>query len=325
MPLTTRLTKRFALRHPIVLAPMDYVADVTLATAVARAGGLGLLGGGYGDREWLVQQFKELDAAGHPRMGCGFITWSMARQPELLDMVLERKPEAVFLSFADPAPFADRIKASGASLICQVGSVEHARRALDVGADVLAAQGTEAGGHGLVSRATFSLVPEVVDLVSSRGSDAMVLASGGVADGRGLAAALALGADGVVVGTRFWASAEAAVPPAAQRASLPLSGDDTIRQHVFDLVRAKDWPAGYTGRVIANDFVTSWHGREDELRGDLDTMTQRYRTALEEDDYDIANVTVGESIGLVHRVQLVDEIVTSMVNEAVSSLQGALA
>lgn len=324
MALTTRLTERFALRHPIVLAPMDYVSDATLATAVADAGGLGLLGGGYGDRDWLLRQFKELDALGHPRLGCGFITWSMAQQPELLDPVLEREPEAVFLSFADPEPFAEKIKAAGAQLIVQVGSVEHARRALDVGADVLAAQGTEAGGHGLMTRATFSLVPEIVDLVATRGNDALVLASGGVADGRGLAAAMALGADGVVVGTRFWASAEAAVSPAAQQATLALSGDDTIRQHVFDLVRHKDWPAEYSGRVVNNDFISRWHGHEADVIADLTAMTAQYQTALAEDDYTVANMTVGESIGLVRVVQTAEEIITGMIEQATASLRHAL-
>lgn len=324
MALTTRLTERFALRHPIVLAPMDHVSDATLAAAVTDAGGLGLLGGGYGDRDWLLQQFKELDATGHPRLGCGFITWSMAQQPELLELVLERGPEAVFLSFADPEPFAAKIKDAGAQLIVQVGTVAHARHALGVGADVLAAQGTEAGGHGLLTRATFSLVPEIVDLVAERGSDALVLASGGVADGRGLAAALALGADGVVVGTRFWASAEAAISPAAQQATLDLSGDDTVRQHIFDLVRNKDWPAEYTGRVVNNEFISRWHGREADVVAELAARTAQYQTALAEDDYTVANMTVGESIGLVRVVQTAEEIITGMVEQATASLRDVL-
>ena len=123
-------------------------------------------------------------------------------------------------------------------------------------------------------------------------------------------------ADGVVVGTRFWASAEAAVSPAAQQATLALSGDDTIRQHVFDLVRHKDWPAEYSGRVVNNDFISRWHGHEADVIADLTAMTAQYQTALAEDDYTVANMTVGESIGLVRVVQTAEEIITGMIEQA---------
>ena len=100
MPITTRLTERLGVRHPIMLAPMDVVADGRLAAAVSRAGGFGIIGGGYGDEAWLT---REMDAAGDARVGVGFITWSMARQPRLLDLVLERRPPAVMLSFGEIA------------------------------------------------------------------------------------------------------------------------------------------------------------------------------------------------------------------------------
>ena len=202
MPITTRLTERLGVRHPIMLAPMDIVADGRLAAAVSRAGGFGIIGGGYGDAAWLA---REMDAAGDARVGVGFITWSMARQPRLLDLVLERRPPAVMLSFGEVQPHADRIKAAGALLICQVQTLEQARQAVAQGADVLVAQGAEAGGHG-ISRGTFPLVPAVVDVAG----DIPVAAAGGIADGRGVAAALMLGADGVLMGSRFYASQEAA-------------------------------------------------------------------------------------------------------------------
>ena len=140
-----------------------------------------------------------------PVLGVGFITWSMARRPKLLDMVLERRPPAVMLSFGDVRPHADKIKSVGSLLICQVQTLEQAKDAVANGADVLVAQGAEAGGHG-ISRSTFPFVPAVVD----DAPDTPVAAAGGIADGRGLAAALMLGADGVLVGTRFYASHEAA-------------------------------------------------------------------------------------------------------------------
>src|SRR6187397_1834628 len=154
MPILTRLTERLGVTHPIMLAPMDLVADGKLAATVSRAGGFGIIGGGYGDEAWLT---RELDAAGDARVGVGFITWSMAKNPRLLDIALERKPAAIMLSFGDVKPHVDKIKRAGALLICQIQTVEQARDAIANGADVLIAQGAEARGHGH-ARGTFALV-----------------------------------------------------------------------------------------------------------------------------------------------------------------------
>jgi nitronate monooxygenase len=134
----------------------DQVGEVL---RLSSAGGLGMIGGGYGDQEWLARQFA---LAGDARVGCGFITWSLARQPRLLDLALAHEPAAVMLSFGDPGPFAGAITAAGAGLMCQVQNRDQAARALDAGCDVLVAQGQEAGWHGLGPRGTMSLVPELV-------------------------------------------------------------------------------------------------------------------------------------------------------------------
>src|SRR5689334_1801180 len=186
MRLRTRLTERFELEHPIISAPMGMTAGGRLAAAVSNAGGLGLIGGGYGDESWLEREFA---AAGNARVGCGFITWSLAKRPELLDLVLARLPAAVMLSFGSPLVFGKQIKAAGTKLICQIQNIEHARAAVDVGADVIVAQGSEAGGHGLL-RSTFTLVPEVADYLAKVAPATVLVAAGGIADGRGLAAAL---------------------------------------------------------------------------------------------------------------------------------------
>src|SRR5947209_1631633 len=219
--ISTRLTELLKLQHPILLAPMAYVAGGKLAAAVSKAGGFGIIGGGYGEGPWMM---RELDAAGGARVGVGFITWSMAKNPRLLDLALERKPPAIMLSFGDVKPHVDQIKRAGALMICQIQTVEQAKDAVANGADVLVAQGAEAGGHGM-ARGTFGLVPAVVD--AARGVP--VAAAGGVADGRGLAAALMLGADGVLVGTRFYATLEAAIHHAAKERVIATSGDETIR------------------------------------------------------------------------------------------------
>ncbi|EUA67249.1 nitronate monooxygenase family protein [Mycobacteroides abscessus subsp. bolletii 1513] len=160
--MNTRLTDRFGIEHPVVLAPMDDVADARLASAVSAAGGLGLLGGGYADADWVRQQFDQVSAA----VGCGFITWTLKGNEHVLEHALARGPAALFLSFGDPAPYAPRIRAAAVPLICQVHNIGQAARAIEVGADVIVAQGGEAGGHGEGLRSTFTLVPEVVDLVA---------------------------------------------------------------------------------------------------------------------------------------------------------------
>lgn len=192
--MTTRLTRALKLRCPIVSAPMAFAAGGALAAAVTRAGGLGLIGGGYGDAAWIEQQFAAADGE---RVGIGFITWSLARQPSLLSAALAHRPAAVMLSFGDPRPFVPEIRAAGATLICQCQDLSHVRDAIEAGADVVVAQGSEAGGHG-AARGTFSFVPEVADELAARAPDTLLLAAGGVGDGRSLAAALMLGADGVL-------------------------------------------------------------------------------------------------------------------------------
>ena len=321
MRIATRLTDRLKLLHPVISAPMGFAAGGELASAVGAAGALGLIGGGYGDGDWLAREF---DRAGDQSVGCGFITWSLARNPHLLDQVLERSPKAVFLSFGDPAPFAPSIRAAGIPLICQVQSLDDTRRALDVGAEIIVAQGAEAGGHG-ESRATFTFVPEVADLVRRQAPDALVCAAGGIADGRGLAAALMLGADGVVMGSRFWASSEALVHPNLHRAALGATGDDTIRTTVMDIARRLDWPSRFTLRVRKNPFTDAWHGSEPQLHADIEVQSGRYRDAWESGDQDVAAVMIGEVAGLINAIEPAGEILLRTVSEAIALLRGAVA
>ena len=125
---------------------MAGISGGRLAAAVTAAGGLGLIGGGYGDADWLRRESEQADGA---RAGYGFITWSLARNPELLDDTLAHRPATIMLSFGDLQPFADRVHAAGVPLIAQAQNLDHARQALDAGADIIVAQGGEAGGHGM--------------------------------------------------------------------------------------------------------------------------------------------------------------------------------
>ena len=308
MTIATRLTALLRIRHPILLAPMDVVADGRLAATVSRAGGFGIIGGGYGDEAWLT---RELDAAGDARVGIGFITWSMARKPRLLDLALERRPAAIMLSFGDVGPHAETIKRAGALLICQVQTLAQASNAAACGADILVAQGAEGGGHG-IGRSTFPFVPAVADAVP----EIPVVAAGGIADGRGLAAALMLGADGVLMGTRFYASTEAAGSSAAKERIVAAGGDHTIRSILFDIVRRNVWPAPYTGRVLRNAFSERWRGRETELMQHQEAEGARYDTARAADDYDTAALIAGKSVDLITDIAPAAEIVARVVAQA---------
>jgi nitronate monooxygenase len=311
MSISTSITKLLGIPHPILLAPMDLVADARLTVAVTAAGGFGTLGGGYGDEQWLTRELDLLDQS-HARFGVGFITWSMAKQLRLLDLALEHKPTAVVLSFGDPLPFVDRIKRSGAILICQIQTIALAKEAAAAGADVLIAQGTEAGGHG-ISRGLVSLLPEVVDAI---GTGIPVLAAGGIADGRGMAAALMLGASGVVMGTRFYATQEAAGAQAAKDRIRDATGDDTLRSIVFDISRRNVWPAPFTGRCLRNVHLDRWFGREVELLRHQDEEATRFAAARRDNDFDVAAVIAGESSGLVRDICSAREVVERVMREA---------
>ena len=194
---------------------------------MSQAGGLGLLGGGYGDGEWLGVDYNA----------------------QLLDSVLRHQPAAIMLSFGDPGPFAPAIRAAGARLICQVQTVAQALEASEAGADVIIGQGTEAGGHGQ-SEPLLTLLPRVVDACSGT----PVVAAGVIADGRGLAAAMMLGAEGVLMGTRFYASQEADGHPEAKRRIVAAEAGQTVRSIVFDLSRRNRWRAA-SGCLSARNAI----------------------------------------------------------------------
>jgi nitronate monooxygenase len=317
MPISTPLTARLGIRHPILSAPMDVIAGARLTKAVSTAGGFGILGGGYGDRAWLEQETARLADVSDP-FGIGFITWSLAKQPALLDIALEASPRAIMLSFGDPRPFAPRIKSSGALLICQVQDEAMARQALDAGADILIAQGTEAGGHG-ASRTTIDIVPAIVDLAAGQ---VPVAAAGGIGDGRGLAAMMMLGASGVLLGTRFYASQECDGAEEAKRRIGAATSGNSIRGIIFDLSRNNVWPAPFTGRCLINEHARRWMGREVELMQNVKAVAAEYAAARAAGNFDIAAVIAGEAVGLIHDIPPAVEIVDRIVTEAEQILNG---
>ena len=320
--LPTAITRLLGIDHPVLLAPMGGVAGGALAGAVSAAGGLGLIGAGYADPalgfgsdRWIRGEFAR---AGNRAVGIGFITWALDRRPGALDVALEMRPRAVMLSFGDIAPFAAKILDAGAILICQVQTLKAAREAAAKGAQIVVAQGTEAGGHG-ADRATLPLVPAVVDAVSP----VPVAAAGGIADGRGLAAALTLGAGAALIGTRFWATPEA-LGHANQKALIERSGgDDTLRTRVFDTARGIVWPEPWTGRAIRNAFSGTWHGRDDALRAEGPAMRERFFAAQREGDTDMAVTFAGEGLDLIADRPPAGALVERMVADAVDAILAA--
>jgi nitronate monooxygenase len=308
----TRFTRRFGLTVPIVLAPMAGASGGALAMAVSNAGGFGFVGGGYGDPEWTRRELGLCDA---DRVGCGFVTWAIAVDDRAFSIALERKPRAMFLSFGDPRSFAARAHAQGIPVFCQIQELAQLPQAIEAGAEVIVAQGSEAGGHGLDRRSVMCLVPEVRDWLDVHAPQVLLLAAGGVADERGLAASLALGADGAVVGTRFWATVESLAAPAAKAFALGLDGDSTCRSGIFDILRRKNWPQGYSFRAHRNPMHRRWEGREAALAAAPELARAEFDAATLAGDYECAHITVGECIGLIktapHAAALVDQFAWS--------------
>ncbi|MEV6303019.1 nitronate monooxygenase [Actinoplanes sp. NPDC051861] len=316
MNLSTSFTRLLGLRHPIALAPMGGSAGGALAAAVSGAGGLGLLGAGYGDREWLDRELPIVAAGTDRPWGAGFLSW--AAGGDAVQRVLDAGARAVMFSFGDPGGFAERVRAAGATLIVQVTGLEEARRAVDVGADVIVAQGTEAGGHGaLHGRSVLSFVPVVVDLAKP----APVLAAGGIADGRGVAAALALGAAGALIGTRFLATTESLADAATVRAIVGGRSEETERNRILDIARGSNWPAAYSARTLGHPWLDRWRGREEELAAD-ESARREYQDDVARGAIPALPVWAGEGVDLISDVPSAGELVGRLVSETREALGG---
>jgi nitronate monooxygenase len=194
--------------------------------------------------------------------------------------------------------------------------MKYLREAVDAGADIVVAEGCEAGGHS-GHRGLFTLVPEAADHLAKHAPDTPLVAAGGVGDGRGLAAALMLGADGVLVGTRFIASVESEAPQGFRRAIIDADGDCTTKSNSVDIVRKRHWPnPEFVVRVLRNDFVARWHGREHELESAIDVEHERFGSAFEAGDADRSGVLMGEVCGIVRDAPPAAKIVEDMVAQA---------
>lgn len=223
----------------------------------------------------------------------------------------------LLFSFADPSPWLPRAKESGALTVCQVQTPDAARRAVAAGADVLVAQGNEAGGH----TGTMHLLPFLVHLVEEF-PDIPVIAAGGIATGRSLAAVLSAGAEGAWMGTAFVAAQEnTEVPDIHKTLLVQNDGSATVYTEVMDIIHTRlrntpSWPQGIAARVHNNPFIQTWHGRENELRACLDEILPTYAAAMQRGDREIVPVLFGQSATFVHAVRPAADILRSICEEA---------
>lgn len=324
----TALCERLGIELPIIQAPMGGAAGPALAAAVSNAGGLGMLAPWRADPAGLRQQIRQTRALTSRPFGVNLVL--AFPQEERLDICLEEGVTIVSSFWGDPAAFTARAHAGGATTVFHtVAGAEEARRAVDCGVDVVVAQGWEAGGHVRGSVATLPLVPAVVDAV---GPATPVVAAGGIADGRGLAAVLCLGAAGAWIGTRFLASEEAAVHPRYRERVLEARETGTVHTGIFDI----GWPDA-PHRVLRNSTVTAWEeaGRPPPGsrpgEGDVVAVSasrgpiERYRSYTPapdaSGDIDALSLWAGQGVGLVNWAQPAGDIVRQIANEARATLR----
>lgn len=292
-------------------------AGPALAAAVSEAGGLGGLAGIVADgTEGSRGRIRALRALTSKPFSVNLWVHVLGAAPGLFEVCLEERVPSITLSFGDPTPYVAKAHAAGVRVLCQVQTVAGAQQAAAAGVDAIIAQGGEAGGHtGTV--ATMALVPQAVDAAAG----IPVLAAGGIADGRGLVAALALGAQGVIMGTRFVAASEATPPaPRHQETIIGASADDTAFTDVFDIIDQIQWPQGIHGRTVRTPFVDEWHGREEELRAARDAIMAEAPAG--EVPLRAHSAYAGQSAGLIRDVKPAAQIIADVMREAEAVLAG---
>lgn len=301
--LRTWLTDHFRLTVPLVAAPMVGAGDARLAAAVSAAGGLGMFGvAPTSTPEWIAEQAAVAGAGGRS-YGIGLMAWALTDAQ--LDAVIEARPALVSVSFGDYAGPVRRLRTAGITVAVQAGTTAEAVEAAETGADIVVARGGEGGGHGRAEVATLPLLQGVLDAV-----DVPVLAAGGIATARGLAAVLAAGAQGAWVGTAFLGCAESALPEGARQRVVTAGETGTAYGRVFDVAQRLGWPPEFGGRALRNPYFDRWQGREEELAAD-DAASAELAAARQAGDYDTAYVYAGQAVGLVEGERTAADVVSA--------------
>jgi nitronate monooxygenase len=312
----TPLTRWFDLTTPIIGAPMAGVSGGALARAVSLGGGLGMIGvSGAATADFVTKQCA-IAAEDDVSFGVGLMVWVLDDRPDLLSATIAAEPALVSVSFGDPAPYVGPLHDAGIAVAAQVNTTADIRRAEAAAVDVIVVQGTEAGGH-TGQRSMLPLLQEAVTL-----TDRPVVAAGGIATGRGMAAALVAGAAGVWIGTPLLSCSEGLNSPALRERVRAASGDETVHTRAFDVAEGVAWPERWPGRALVNDFSRAWHGREDELREDA-AARQLVIDGRRTGDPATAPVYAGESVGLVVTERSATDVVLELDSGAEKALRAA--
>lgn len=290
---------------------MALVAGGRLAASVADAGGLGLIGGGYGDEDWITDQLALAgnDHVRSGRVGVGLITWRLA-DLGLVERLVSAGVRTICCSFGEPRPIIGVVHGAGGRVLCQVQSVDEALRAAAAGADAIVVQGNEAGGHGRHNEGVETMVRATVDATTGTGSP--VLAAGGITTVDGVRRAMSWGSVGVMIGTRLYATNEALDVEAAKQLLVRSDRSDTVRTAVFDRVRGPEWPNGYDGRALRNALVTRWERSTTAILNDLDRTRARYRIAVETMDLSQRVVWAGTGVGEIESIVPAATVITEL-------------
>ncbi len=312
MAIRTPLCDLLGIEVPIICAPFGPWSQVELAAAVSEAGALGGLGTAVVPVEVLREQWKSVRSLTDKPFAINHTRRPF--DPAAFDATLEERPAAISFHIGDPADLPERAHDAGVLWIHQVGNIDQAKRALDGGADVLIAQGSESGGNaGDVAMSV--IVPAVVDIAGN----VPVVAAGGIADGRGLAAALALGAQGVNVGTRFLASTEMKIPQDWKDAILKAGAEDTVKMTFSNYVMPPFTEGAYTNmtpRALRNEFIENWNDRPEEAAANADQLRAELMKAIPAGRLHEFIPMTGQSAALIDDVLPAGEIVRRMVAEA---------
>jgi nitronate monooxygenase len=313
--LRTRFTDLFGVDYPVMSAPMAMHSGGKLAAAVSTAGGLGTFGGIHSTKgpDWLREEIAYIRSQTDAPFGVGFITPFLPMFEGHFQAVFDERVPIIALSFGGPQPWLDKAKTAGAKVICQAQSMVHAQEAVDGGADVLVAQGNEAGGH----TGTMNLLPLLVSMLD-RFPNVPVLASGGIASGRALAAVLAAGADGASSGTAFLATPECIqIPEEHKRIIVESDGEDTVFTRAYDVLWGAPWPQGIAERGRRNRFTDEWDGRDKEIIERREELQARVQAA--DHDFDATGdraVLYGQSAGAVNAIRPAAEVLREICDDA---------
>ncbi|MEA2659164.1 MAG: enoyl-[acyl-carrier protein] reductase [Candidatus Binatota bacterium] len=316
----TRICDLLGIPHPIVLGGMGNATTAPLVAAVSNAGGFGTLGTSAFDATTLDREIAAIHERTDKPFGINHLLFQL--QENMFAVTLAARPTLIAFAWArkeqNLRDYFQRAHDAGCKVMHMAGEVSEALRAAEAGADVLVAQGTEAGGH-VSWMASLPLVPMMVKAVAPL----PVLCAGGIADGRGLAGALALGAEGVLLGTRFLATHESPLHPNFKQAIVDSDGHDTVLTEIPDLAGQRVWP-GAMSRAKRNQFIERWAGREWAIRQNANEIGKDLARARIAGDIANASLSYGQDAGLIDSIKSVKEVVQDIIAEAEQIISGRL-